>query len=1014
MNNKIYSSLFLVCILFGACFGCGLEAFTYSTDRECNEKYFSNAFVFIGAYQQQYQYSFSPVLNYGRFDNKGYYYYLSSNVTYTLTWTLISGADKSCDGQETFTFDNPSVTLEQPKCSHSYGKINYNGPLDGILLDDGTTPASFPISSQASSDPVKLYFDQDTFLCPYNVKFYELSNKYPVYKIQNPVCGDSQGSVSLDTSKYRVAELYDQQSNKLASTGNGVWSGLKNQTYYFMLESDECGSQKVPFTLEQNIPSFNIEYKQNTCPTEKKAAINVGQWTAFSAKIDGQLVDPTNIDLKSSQLYTLSLSNSDCTFESSFNTPDVELDVKHIVTYPSNCLDPIKVDLVYNEAIITDLLVKNESDIIALTGKSFQYRGSSFSLESACYGTKKVFVQQSNGVVPEYSLTKKPQFAGDKLNVAILNAQSFESLKITNGANQVLPSAEGVFSDLTTYNYVLEYTTSACSGVQYLPLNFAMQVQDRHLVEQVDIIEYAGCGIKGKGSYSIKYTPLNIVSQPTIFEFDSSLVPISNTIQWDGSNQVVKSFKFTPPLLKRNDINVSITVVKGPTCAYSEDASIAIKSVVPIGKITIDGFIHLPTKASNSTHYIFINVPSGELVVTISLSSGCKFTKTVVVNPVNKFEFKYTATGVSDCSVSDGSIQVSNPSLYSELMINGKNILANGELTGLASDYQLVSFILTDNTCFGVAQVYIPTQVLATPVIKDINVPYCQQSNTGVVEFSLKSNTNQPMTLDSVVDYDSTTVYTNGRIEKLLPGSYKYLFKSGSCSWSAPHQVSSQDFQFSSNLLSSFVAGTCSQRTFTKISNDGIIEDIQFYDASGNKESESLGNGYFTYSDVDQASLGVNIYYGQDTCHKSIKITDYVAKSTLQRAFPEFAVSSNCSESYVYPQYTISASNPNNIPIRLGFSDPDSTGKWVVPLLFDSTITDPVTGCSSVSKLFVIDACLPDNNGKEKDKGINLGLVIGLTVGLTVGCALIAVAGYIVYKKKKRSSIGGTKLKNLS
>jgi len=1010
-------------------YGCE-TSFKYSTGRECSEKYFSNSYLFVDSYQSYNHYLTPSAIDYSFGKDGGDYYYLASNVSYKLTWTAQNG-DQSCDGEQSFatTFDNPTLVIEQPKCSHSLGVVKYSGP-NGIQLEDGTA-VTFPLYAQAQDESLKLYFDDGkSELCQHNIKFYELSNKYPVFKLNNPTCGGAQGSVELDSvSKYSRADLYQLDGTKLTPSSSSVWSGLQNQDYYFMLESSECGIQKVPFTLVQNIPKFNVSYKTDACPTQVSASIGFvddSLKSAFTINIDGQQVDPNNIALKSGKSYAIEFIGSVCTFTSTFNTPDILLDVNYTIT-PKTCLAST-VDLVFND-LIKDLVVKDSMDqVISISGKSFEYSGDHFTLESSCYGKKNIIITRGNNAVPIYTLSNAPQFIGDIFSLTVSNYQSFESLKIINHLSQAIGHTNGVFNNLTTYNYVLEYTTSSCATIQSIPINFALDSNDQDFIEEISIISLANCQSKGKGLYTIKSSNLNYQEQTT-FEFDNTQITLNTNINWYGFNQQVREFKFTPPSIKRNDFNVDVIVQTKPTCAYSEDGVIVVASSVPITRVVIKGFVHLPTKQSNSTHYIFINIPSGEFVMTISSTNGCKLDKNVLVNTDSSFVFTYTTTSVSDCSVSDGSIQVTDPSLYSELMINGKDLLTtNGELVSLASDLYLVSFTLTDESCFGAADVYIPTSVQATPVANVTKTPYCQQSSTGEVEFIVTGSNSQPMTIDSVTDIHSTIKYTNSHINQLLPGTYKYLIKSNYCSWQVDRVVPSRNIEFTSTLVNSYLAGSCSQRSFVNIISSEYVDIdlVQMYDGQGTKESDSLGASLFSYNGESQSSLNALIYYGEDTCVESIKISG-VNVNSLKRPFPELTAVHECSASSNFSSYSIKAvSNPSAMPMRLSFTDPDSNGLWNVPILFNgNSISDPVTGCKlDVSwPSFIVDSCIRHTPNEEepiekKKKGVNLGLAIGLPVGLAVGIALIAVAGYIVYRKKKKSAAAkktfSSKLSNLT
>ncbi|KAF2068422.1 hypothetical protein CYY_010251, partial [Polysphondylium violaceum] len=358
----------------------------------------------------------------------------------------------------------------------------------------------------------------------------------------------------------------------------------------------------------------------------------------------------------------------------------------------------------------------------------------------------------------------------------------------------------------------VNYQVDQCSPSKVISLPTLTYESDQ-IEETIEIITYPSCNYAfGNVSYTVRDV-VNNISSTSYSSFRASQEFTLDT-QLPQCSQIFYHDWTSPPIQKYyNNFPGTIDVIKKASCKYSSDASIFITAPSPIQNIVVNGVSIYQTPNQPG---LYQGLPYG--VYDLVIIQCSYHYVSVSIGTDNDWEFPAVVTPVTgDCSSSNGKITYENNGIFTSV-----NDLS--DFTAVSSGYHLINFILSNGTCGGSAEIYVPTQsnfVVESTVIAQ---PLCQDSKDGVVKVTIK-DTNGLDYLPTSIQVDAFTTTPNNTFA-VKAGNYNMLVKRDSCSWFHKVSVEANEPEFAFKKVFDSIE-YCSQKTFVTItpSSSNVLID---------------------------------------------------------------------------------------------------------------------------------------------------------------------------------------------
>ncbi|KAF2070260.1 hypothetical protein CYY_008420 [Polysphondylium violaceum] len=836
--------------------------FNYQNGLQCAETLEVTMDLWIGhSNNDGYSFTITPNTSWSEIDNQDYIYHLAAGANYTLEWK--HATDSSCDGAEIFSVPNPHFVISQPKCRYSRGTVTFDNP-DLIPFDADCQDEPCEVSIQ--DQDLDLNYHNSNIDCVFKPAFYELSDKYPNLRVQDSYYYKDSGSIQLyDLSKYSSWNLTfgDNPNQNLPESSAGLWIDLKPTTYSLNLQSDECDLQIIPIEIAPSWPSFYLEFGNNIeCPRNSSMKLIIDDADFFAKGCqayinsysagNGQSVyfneySPEKIEVKF-------LWNSEMMLKDMYR-PDIMGDIQYSV---DSCTGIVT--LHYDEALYPDVYAYDGKKL-PVTDKKFKLTDNAAYVESPCHFSK-VYINIRSSILPAYEITKPQQFCGDSMDVFVANYYEFEEL--TLGEDDLEHDGHGNFKNIPASFHdtiSLNYKANQCYETQSIDIPFR-SYEPLEYEEIIEIVKYPACSLPGIVSYTIRDIKRNVYSQKQIQSFyTSSLVSLSTSFD-NNCSQIFTTDWFSPDIQKYHNSfpNDLYSITKNATCKYSNDGSILFKlnPGFKVLNILINNIVYNSTTDLNGVN--FNGLPYGEYEIIIKTDKCSPFYQTISISTTNLWEFPAVVTPVTgDCSVSNGKIT------YDTSIFTSTTPVSN--FAALNSGYHQIDFALSNGSCSGSANIYVPTATGTVPNAKILAQPSCEYSDDGVVKVTIVNlgQESSPTSVQLKSFNTSTNTFT------LKGGNYNFMVYNNSCSWPLNVVLKARDVQFKVNYIMDN-NDECNQKTFVSVTP--MDKNITINDISTDSEVTHYSNFIFSFNPIMFGKNRQFFINYNDHCLKTVTIQD--------------------------------------------------------------------------------------------------------------------------------------------
>jgi len=884
----------------------------------------------------------------------GYLVYdLVPGVNYTLT--VVNQKNSGCNIVEYLYVPNHKFEVTLPKCKYSQGKIQFvpaAGTNTSTITSDCWDKPCVGVGSQIVS------FDDSATECyaGFNIPLIEvISGITPNIKVKESYCYKNTGTLDLlnkqDYTSWKLTKANDNSVVPETSAASGSWSQLASidsQSYSLELKSEQCDTQVLSIDIAISWPSYRLEFgKNDSCPLNSPIKIHFDDPNIYQdvkVKLGDVLVTSEDQSINVPHPTKLDLSyyvDATCHTIVGITYPFVISDVQYSIDMCSG-LNPV-VTLHYDETQYPDIIISinGEDEPTYIAEKTFEINHLDVVLlESSCFFTPMMILAEELRV-PTYTMIRAPKYCGDTMDFMVTNYYLFEELAVGVGINH---DGHGFFKNISPSDNVIYSRLNECQ-VKSNDVTIDYPTVGYNDIEPiVEIINLPTClaASRGLATFRIRDTKNNIESEPSYFHFESDTTYSLSTSFTGCTDGFIHSWK--SPLAidyKLRNITDIITVQRNTDCYYNTMGYISINATLvgAFHSISVESVGPIQPTTNVANILVFDGLPYGQQ--TINIHGSCTIQADIFVPSSSDWVFPATVTPVTgDCSNENGKITYDS-SLFSF-------ITPVGNFVDVPSGFYDIDFILQNNSCSGIARIYVPTTPQPNIEYSVIQEPSCQHANDGTISVTLKDSNNQqwsPSKMSNSQGYD--LIYSGSLYSSLEGGDHNIVVYNDSCSWPLKVTLAEQDPQLQYQRLMDTMEG-CTQKTFTKFYSNNYnikISSVSTID----RDIEQFPYHVYRYPSSFKPSSKFWVAYN-NRCFKTIDVESKSVDMVEQIQWPTSVTIENndCSDPSAQGSL-VKAVNPGNLQLYFGnnfFANKFYTDDSLNP--FSLTARDRFTGCTRI------------------------------------------------------------------
>ncbi|KAF2070261.1 hypothetical protein CYY_008421 [Polysphondylium violaceum] len=903
--------LLFICISSAQALSCSVESFRFENDTKCSKSYLGvEGELWISRENTGYTYRVIPNVSLISQDTEGEYFKLLPGINYTLQ--IEHSVDSNCNSIKSIYVPDWKFIMDPPKCKYSQGSWTFIPPKKGVdLASIEASCQDGPCNYTSIDDEIILSYSDNNMNCEFSPPIYDISNKYPNLKTQDTLLYRNTGSIQLfDLSQYSLISLENIEPINVPDSpvGSGYWNNLSYGHYTLKLQSLDCGLQYIPIYIDGQWPDYYFEFTKNeTCPRnssvkiflddplfyESGASVSIngdnipeGQSTYLNSAVNGEMINLGFIHPQYISTFTVYASKL---------IGDI-----HYTFDPCTNL----VTLFYNESLYSDLIAFYDQGDIEIVDKKFTFpptRREAY-LESPCHFYPiKIITDQ--GIKPSYTIAKPQLFCGDTIDVFVGNYYEFTELTM-GYMGDIQHDENGYFRDINPGDFIINYKSSECYKPQTLDIPTLKYGADEY-EEIIEIITYPTCLTSGNVSYTIRDVKNNIFSQTAYYSFFPSEGIEMYTMFDNFCQQDFRTYWMAPYITKeiQNFPKQFYPHISNATCRYSDDGSMVFPAnpSMSVPTIYIDGKEY--TRQVSIGGDLYTGIPYGSHRVVIPITNcNVDFVQDIFIGTANDWEFPATITPVTgDCSVQNGKITY-DADLFSQ-------VTDPQSLTGLSSGIKPIHFALKDDSCYGTANLYVPSKTTSSAHVMIRSQPSCDSTEDGLIELYISDqvgNKHQPTQVMKGSDVSAFPTFS------LYEGSYDFIVFNNSCSWPVNVRLEAKNPQFEVTQIADNIIN-CNQKTLVSVKP--LDSTIVVNSVSTNADGANYSNNLFSYRpNVFLKNRQFWVQYN-DKCVKSITTEQNIVSLYDQINWPTISTPSvDCLDPSVQ-NIALEVSNPSNMTL---------------------------------------------------------------------------------------------------
>ncbi|KAM9988253.1 hypothetical protein ACTFIZ_003610 [Dictyostelium cf. discoideum] len=726
------------------------------------------------------------------------------------------------------TKEGPRFKTTKGSCAGSKGLIEFipDPEVSSIYytLINGI-PKDVPFYSKPGTFRVQANTDEG-FSCENIIKIPDSniqSEKKPQVKLTNPICENNGEIQVLNVNDYLSVSLQNKDSSQFYEQSSpGLFKSLGDDGFILTTIDNECGELQYIYYLMNDIPQYQLEIVDNTCPKSPLVKLTMNSSLPYNIEYYGET--QTNPFI-ANNVYGYQIASSCGRIDFEVSLPKTYPPIQYIAEDVGHC-KPYRITLLYDSNDFTNLQIFNKYDqIIELDqNKSFIAETDSlYYIKDPCYDD---LVIGKTNPKPFLKYIKIGRLCSDLVDIQLLNWEDFSFIELkTYGDIGLKYSMEygGIFKNVLYQKLIVDYRHNGCSDIQTTTFGEHNSfIYQSDIDFTLDIIEYPKCSFpRGQGNLTIysKYTKELIGSKVRAFDYD----PTSGTILFYFGELMyfcyVSNLELPVDNIKLPEPVVTIRTIANSTCKLPD---IAGKNV---GKVKFESSEHVYKIIVNGSEFLYrpdliLDLYYGNSNLTFIFEGICQQqTYTHFVDSNDDFALSFEIVNVTDCSQPNGALLIHNWDQLENLnvkFINDNNFpeyFPNSEhwYSNLPSgQYEItIEKVNADgSSCSGRSIILIPTSLEVDVSYSIVNKPICNEDDSGSISFDYVTFRDQTtMTINNVI---YSGFFENGMAYGLTPGDYNFNIISGSCSWTKPVTMPMEPISYTYETLWYYRSDSCS------------------------------------------------------------------------------------------------------------------------------------------------------------------------------------------------------------
>ncbi|KAK5574571.1 hypothetical protein RB653_009824 [Dictyostelium firmibasis] len=802
---------------------------------------------------------------------------LNDGVNYTISYRY-----KNCSNYISQSFVPQGMyyeLLSEPLCPMTlFNYTVHNWGIDGSSFNFTSTPPS--PTQYLNNQKGSCYLD--FYIAPKSDSKGALQSG--AIKISNPTCGFKNGSISIDLTKgYSNYHLFfENNDQEIQSTSPGVFSNLDRNSYYLLLQSTECGTEKIMLNLNyvftpmeinyENVPNL---YSNSTISLSLSSGPNglinntnvfayfpnsntnyfapLGDWTHRSVGLGGS---QTYFGYYYANDFSTNPGQPSCYYnDDSIHTFYYYPQINFTVEKSNSCLNNVTITfyplptqniIVYDYDVDESSLPMTNNVLSVPFNKNLNIYvpESNTNIYYSTYFTSK----------PSYTIVESSNGTGcwKTYDITIGNYENYRDLKLQvtnkNGNQHYFYPIDGVFVNIPANYFKIYYTTGDCQTPSYI------FIDKSNYDTPMDNI-------------TIEYTTLKAgnCTSPTVFRMSVNTTIGSFTsedIETFSENYQLNfflpkslcdlnAFYQGPKLIDQGTLDYKI--VSDLKCNYTGNL---------IDLNNLNGYfiaaVFLKNQYLNRVngHY---NLNSGVNNITAQFlgpNGACYGYKTIDLQP--NFETPIIQVSpVTNCTSGDGEIVISNYQNFSSIQyspLGGQYLYTfNGVISNLSSSAYTILYRY-NQTCSSSIVVNVPTLVPNVDITTSIlNNPTCYSSALGEnnadgsIKVNLKIN-NVQINNFNIQNQNPNFNFNNSIYEAAGFGLNSLKISYGACVWNRDVNVTVVNMpQFP---LVKVLNDTCYYSSMYRMINNNSNVVVKYIDDTSSGESMGYQNQFYIQTSI--------------------------------------------------------------------------------------------------------------------------------------------------------------------
>ncbi|KAN0039171.1 hypothetical protein ACTA71_001365 [Dictyostelium dimigraforme] len=650
--------------------------------------------------------------------------------------------------------------------------------------------------------------------------------KKPNVILTNPICGESNGVIQISNfNDYTGISLQDiSKTIQYEASSPGVFNHLDRGEYIITISDNQCGDIEYHYFLVNDLPSYQLEVIDNSCPTSPlmKLTINSSTLQYSIQRLGDTISNPFIAQFSEYSIVT------DCGyFDFQVNLASSYPPVQYTAQVVDNYCQPYRITLLYNSDDFTNLKVLNNNgqELDLDSNKSFlATMDSLYYISDQCY--RDTLTIGKTYPKPFFNYITKGKICSDLVTLQVLNWEDFSFIQLqTYDGVQYSMGTKGLFENVINQELMVSFIYRGCSGIQTTKIGETKRITQNDVDYSLNVLQYPTCfNDQGIGNLSIfnkdtkefiasSVSPFTFKHANDVFQFNFGSIFGECYVEINGIT--IENYDFPKPI-------VTFTTVVNSSCSYAftSKGEVRIDSNVPIKSITLDG---KGVWLNFNDEYYTINADYGIHTYTLNFDGVCQpLNYTHFVGANDEFSLSYEIRNVTDCSQPNGALFINNHDQFDGITVDfyisghvSQEYYANSEFwyTNLPSgSYKITIYKSYDDgsMCQGYDFLFLPTSLEVDLSYSMITRPICSEDNGGAIMFNyITLQDNSTRAIDYITYYSDE--YVNNFIGYgFYPGHYSFNITSGSCAWRIPITITESPISFSYDTLWYYQGDSCS------------------------------------------------------------------------------------------------------------------------------------------------------------------------------------------------------------